>query len=114
MNHVVTFHFNEASDVEKETILREFYFILHQSHPTKADIEKGVELSGLKATYTPCVVMLKKPFSEACQKILVMPKNEWIKSFRLWVGVFSISDLRRRETDCKNGCSHEWHNIQKS
>jgi len=106
--------FTESSDVEQAAILNEFCKVLLQSHPSKREIEIGIVTSDLKLTYSPCVVMLSNPLNVACKKILAMPKNEWVKTFRLWLGVFSESDRRRRETECKSGCSHEWHNIQKS
>ena len=53
----------------------------------------------------------KKPIKEALFQIENLPQNEWIKAFTLGINIFFQSDSRRRETDCKNGCYHEWHRL---
>jgi hypothetical protein len=94
-------------------VLRTLNICIFQSHPAQEEIENGIKVSGLKDTYTPCVIMLKNNFRNARQKVLALPANEWHKSFRLWLAIFTLADTRRRETDCKNGCGHWWHNLDK-
>jgi hypothetical protein len=103
--------FEDSHENMQRSILRAFYYMLHQSHPTHADVENGIRLSGLKPTFSPCVVMLKRPLGDACNKILAMPHHELSKAFKLWLAIFSIADRRRRETNCANGCAHDWHNL---
>ena len=103
--------FVSKSEENQKEILRSFQLILRQSHPRTNEISEGIKLSGLKPTYTPCVIMLKKTFAEACNNIQSLPHKENLKSFTLWLSIFSLADSRRRATDCKNGCTHEWHNI---
>lgn len=105
--------FDSSTEEQQKEIMRTLDLCLHQSHPLHKEIEEGIKISGLKETYTPCVLMLKKSFNEARNKILKLPISEWRKSFILWVAIFSIADLRRRETNCKNGCEHEWHNLNR-
>ena len=101
-----------ASDLDtKRNILQSLSVFLIQSHPTSDEVEKGIARSELKRTYTPCVLMVEKPFNEAVAKIRNLPENEWRIAFVLWLSIFSIADKRRRETECLDGCTHEWHNI---
>ncbi|MGA4863127.1 DUF5958 family protein [Streptomyces lavendulocolor] len=39
------------------------------------------------------------------------PRHERRKAFRLLVAVLAITDARRRERYCSNGCSHGWHRL---
>lgn len=95
----------------KKEILQSLSWFLSQAHPTREEVSAGICLSRLKSTYTPCVIMMEKPFKEALGKILLLPENEWEKSFILWITILGVADKRRRETDCCNGCTHEWHNL---
>lgn len=97
---------------EKKEILQSLSVILTQAHPTSDEIANGIEQSKLQTTFTPCVLMVQKPFKEAIAKIRNLPECEWEKSFVLWLSIFSIADRRRRETECSDGCAHEWHNIR--
>lgn len=104
----------ESSDLQSQKeINRSLGYFLLQAHPTRNEIDEGIASSGLKSTYTPCVLMAKKPLKDALYKILNLPENEWQKTFILMITIFSIADKRRRETNCSNGCAHEWHNIEK-
>lgn len=102
----------ESSEGRKE-IMRSLDLCLFQSHPNHADILKGIETSRLKETYSPCVMLLKKPFNEARQKALKLSGLDQRRAFELFVSVFAIADERRREEQCKGGCTHEWHNLHK-
>jgi hypothetical protein len=103
--------FDTFDQNEKKEVLQTLSVILTQAHPTRDEILSGVKKSKLKPTYTPCILITEKPFKEAIAKIRNLPADELEKSFLLLLSIFSISDKRRRETDCANGCSHEWHNI---
>lgn len=103
--------FNGSNLNTKKDILQSLSVILLQSHPTTEEVISGISRSKLKRTDTPCVLMVEKPFKEAVATIKNLPENEWQKAFVLLLSIFSISDKRRRETECLNGCTHEWHNI---
>ena len=103
--------FSLFSEIEQREVLGTLNRCIHQSHPDPSEIEIGIIESGLKETYTPCVIMRANNFNNARQKILNLPRNEWIKAFTLWLCIFTIADTRRRETDCKGGCEHWWHNL---
>jgi len=103
--------FEEQDSSEKKKIIRTLNLFIQQSHPRRHEIDAAIQDSGLKETYTPCVIIKKKPIKEALFQIENLPENEWIKAFTLGINVFRLSDKRRRETDCKNGCSHQWHRL---
>jgi hypothetical protein len=92
-------------------IMRSLDLCVFQSHPSIDDIEQGIKKSGLEESYSPCVLIRKKPLNQVGQKILEMPELDLRRSFILLISVFSVADLRRRETQCKDGCTHDWHNI---
>jgi len=104
--------FNTFDLKSKKEILQSLSNFLSQAHPTRKEVDDGIKLSGLKPSYTPCALLAKKPFNDAMKIIRSLPENEWEKSFILCIAILSIADKRRRETDCLNGCSHEWHNIE--
>ena len=83
-----------------------------QSHPLRDDVAVAIARAQLKPTATPCVLLKKAITPEkALHKIIRLPESEQLKSFRLMMALLSISDARRRAVDCKDGCSHEWHNL---
>ncbi len=106
--------FANASELDKTEIMKALNLCVFQSHPTESDIEKGILLSGLKPTYSPCVIVTRKPFNEARAKAMGLKGIDRERAFLLFVSIFLVADQRRRETECKDGCSHEWHNLSNS
>ena len=104
--------FLNSSEGDRKGILESLNRCLHQSHPYEVEIEEGILNSGLKETYTPCVIFRSNNFSNARHKTLSLPSHEWVKVYTLWITIFSIADTRRRNTDCKDGCDHYWHNLE--
>lgn len=94
-----------------EAVLLKISNFIQQAHPRPNEIDEAIETSELNPTLTPCVILKSKPLNEALNKIVHLPKNEQLKSFKLLIKLFSIADKRRRDTECKDGCQHEWHNI---
>lgn len=97
---------------ERVAVLKDLAYITHQSHPKLEEVPSAIVRSGLKSTFTPCVMLQNadRPTS-ALSRIASLPEPEHAKSFRLLLALFSIADARRRETQCKDGCIHEWHNL---
>ena len=104
--------FENANAEERDQIMRAMDLCIFQSHPTTEEIEQGIAKSHLKPTYSPCIVVVKKHFNEARQKILGMRGIDQMRAFQLFLAIFSVADQRRRETECTKGCSHEWHNLE--
>jgi hypothetical protein len=104
--------FERLTAAERAAVLRDLAYITHQSNPKFEEVPQAVVRSGLNPTFTPCVVLRKadRP-TNALSRIASLPEPEHVKSFRLLMALFSIADARRRETQCKDGCTHEWHNL---
>lgn len=103
--------FDGVTADSRADIMRSLDLCIFQSHPSIDDIEQGIKKSGLKESYSPCVLIRKKPFNQVRQKILEMPALDLRRGFILLISVFSVADSRRRMTQCKGECGHDWHNI---
>lgn len=105
--------FNGLSTLEKSGVLRDLAGIARQSHPRADEVEPAMRLAALSPTCTPCaLVRMATVFPErAFQRVIALPENEWEKSFRLLLALLAIADARRRNTQCAEGCSHEWHHL---
>lgn len=106
--------FIRSEEELQKRVLHSLYTCCAQCHPDQKEIEAAIVNSRLKPSYTPCIIAAsqKGDISEKLWKIANLPKNEWAKAFALLASVLAVSDNRRRSTECKNGCSHEWHNLQ--
>jgi len=83
-----------------------------QAHPLAAEVPQAIGRSGLKRSFTPCVLLENAIKPElALNKIIGLPVAEHEKAFRLLIALFSIADTRRRATHCQEGCTHAWHNL---
>lgn len=96
--------------VEKQhEIIRELSIYAQQAMARNSDVQNAINKSGLKASYTPCVLARKGNLRAQLTKIVNLPRNEYEKIFILLLFLFSIADERRRRDQCKNNCSHWWH-----
>jgi hypothetical protein len=93
-------------------ILNTITTCIQQAHPKPEEIEKAITLSNIKPTFTPCVLLKTKELKLALSQIINLPRSEQIKSFKLLISLLSVADERRRNTECKDGCQHDWHNIK--
>jgi len=103
--------FDELVDDRKKEVIEKLTVFIQQSHPTKDSIESGLDLAPIKPTMTPVIIFRTKELKIALDKIKVLPKDEWNKAFVTMLSVFKVADTKRRETFCKGGCTHEWHNL---
>jgi len=97
-----------VSESERLEWMGDLIFAVAQSHPTRVDVDAALAKSGLKVTYTPCVLLRTKPFREALSKIRGLPADETEKSFRALISLLGVADGRRR-AKCGSGCHHWWH-----
>ena len=65
----------------------------------------------LKPTYTPIVILTTYPTKIAFNKLPLLPKSENKKTIIALLWIFKITDTEGRNTECKNGCGHFWHEI---
>ncbi|SNR78899.1 hypothetical protein SAMN06264365_105475 [Actinoplanes regularis] len=82
-----------------------------QARATANDGREGLPHSGVKPTMTPAVLIVREPINEKMGKIINLPPDEYVKSFRVLLSMFAVADTRRRETKCRGSCSHAWHNL---
>lgn len=103
----------EAQSAEGQVeSLRVLARLCKQSHPLSEEVMPAIARSNLNAAFTPCVLLVKALWPEsAFNKIVSLPADEHVKSFKLLIALFAVADSRRRETSCKDGCTYEWHNL---
>nr|BEK64502.1 hypothetical protein KPHV_17290 [Kitasatospora purpeofusca] len=100
--------FSLLSQEERKAVLREVAGYAMQAHITAADGNAGVALSGVKPTANASVMICMDPPRYG---FAALPVEEHVKAFRILVSVFSVADTRRRQTSCRGGCGHSWHNL---
>lgn len=103
--------FSSLDEEDQDSVLREIVLYLIQVHVTAQDGRDGLASSGVKATMTPAVLIVREPILEQVGKIASLPPNEYLKAFRVLLSTFAVADTRRRETECRGACSHAWHNL---
>ena len=102
-------NFNELFSTLKNHIIN--------SIPNKTDYnseayQKALSTIPLKSTYTPIVILKNNPTKIAFNKLAVLPENENKKTITALLWIFKITDAERRNTECKNGCGHFWHELE--
>ena len=102
-------NFNELFSTLKNHIIN--------SIPNKTDYnseayQKALSTIPLKSTYTPIVILKNNPIKIAFNKLAVLPENENKKTITALLWIFKITDTERRNTECKNGCGHFWHELE--
>lgn len=75
--------------------------------------QEAINTIPLKKSFTPLVILSKYPIKIAFNKLSELHKSEHIKIITSLLWIFKTIDSNRRETICKNGCNHFWHNIYK-
>ena len=86
-----------------------------QASPSKENINVGIIKSNIKKAYTPIVIFQKNTLNNAIRKIKSLSSEKDLRiSFILMLHIFKIADTERRDTFCKNGCTHYWHNLPDS
>ncbi len=65
----------------------------------------------LRPTSTPIVILKSFSTKIAFTKLEGLPVNEHRKIILSLLWIFKLTDSERRNTECKNGCRHHWHNL---
>ncbi len=97
---------------KKMEIQEKLIMFMQQAHPSDEVITKAIQIAPIKETMTPLVLFKTQSFKIAINKIKKLPDSELRKSFIVMLSIFKLADTNRRETECKNGCGHEWHNLR--
>lgn len=105
----------QTFDFQKNfTQLRNFIFnsIPNKTGYNSETYQKAINSIPLKQTFTPIVILKTFPTKIAFNKLEELPKSEHQKTIISLLWIFKEVDTQRRNTECKNGCGHEWHNIE--
>ena len=95
-------------EADQRLVMFELNFMIANASPRPGDALSAVALSGLKPTYTPCVLIQKGALPEQLAKIVNLPANELLKSFRFLLALLGVSD-RRRRIEKPLDTKHWWH-----
>jgi len=103
----------DSFELSKQKEIRDkLIMFMQQSHPSDELISTAIKTAPIKETMTPVVLFKTQAFKIATNKIVDLPDSELRKSFIIMLNIFKIADTYRRETECRNSCGHEWHNIK--
>lgn len=95
--------FESLSIDEKRQLLTDIAFLIIQSKPIYSDIENSMVNASLKATYTPCVILKRDGIKlNSLERLINLPEDEQLKTFRLFIYLFKISYQRRFEQEKGN------------
>ncbi|WP_456314622.1 DUF5958 family protein [Pseudomonas shirazensis] len=106
---------NEQYNFEELFVTLSNYIL--NSIPNKTDYnseayQNALNTIPLRPTYTPIVILKTYSTKIALNKLLELPKSENVKTITTLLWIFKITDTERRNTECKNGCGHFWHEIE--
>lgn len=87
--------FENIEVASKRCFLNDMLFLIQQSKPDNKDVESAIIESGLKPTYTPCVLLKKGVSNHNLEKLIQLPKYELNKVFLLLLSLFKIAYKRR-------------------
>lgn len=103
--------FTSLADTEQTAVLEELAEWCVQARATGADGRDAIPAAGIKPTYTPAVLIVLGDIRVQLRKIVALPRDERVKSFRLLVALLGVADARRRKRFCAHGCAHAWHQL---
>jgi len=98
--------FSLLETMTKKKLLNELLFLIMQSKPMEGDIEPAIIKSGLKPTFTPCVLLKRGVANHNLAKIVNLPEYELTKAFVLFLSLFKIA-YERKFMDEKDN-PHKW------
>jgi len=67
--------FEEQDSSEKKKIIRTLNLFIQQSHPRRDEIDAAIQDSGLKETFTPCVIIKKSRLKRLFFKLRICQKT---------------------------------------
>lgn len=103
------YHFEKLSTLLKNYI---FNAIPEKTYYNTETYQNAINTIPLKPTYTPIVLLKTFPTRIAFNKLNELPENEHKKTITSLLWIFKVTDTERRNTECKNGCGHFWHEIE--
>ncbi|RZJ47960.1 MAG: hypothetical protein EOO44_21755 [Flavobacterium sp.] len=103
------FDFKKTFDILKIFI---FNSIPDKSDYSSESYQKAISSIPIRQTFTPVVILNNFSTKISFLKLSKLPESEYEKIIISLLWIFKITDTERRETECKNGCGHYWHDIQ--
>lgn len=100
-------HFEGLNFANKESYLNDLMFLLLQTKPIDVDAPTAIELSNLKPTHTPCVLLKKGVEMHNLERIVNLPQDEWNKTVVLLLCLFKVA-YKRKLTKNQNDSSKWW------
>ena len=97
------------SGEEQRKLIRGTIVLVLQASPRSEDASQAVSRSQLKATLTPCVVLLKPGLKAQLAKLTELPDAQLVQAFRLLIELLHIADSRRRTEKPIDLVNHWWH-----
>ena len=102
--------FAGLAESTQRSVLRELNVFIANATPHSEDAARAVAVSGLKSTFTPCVLLTTGlNIQHQLAKISDLPRPELGKAFRLLIALLAVADARRRTTNPLNATNHWWH-----
>lgn len=103
--------FQQLQPTEQRQKLETLLMMVQQSHPTEEAVRSAIENAPVKQSVTPAVLLRTQSLKIAMNKIATLPVTEHRNAFAVLMSVFQVADTIRRENECREGCTHEWHNL---
>jgi len=100
--------FSNFNLLEKRDYLSSLLELIFQSKPNDKDIEIAITLSGLKPTFTPCVMIKKGVMNHNLIKLIGLPETELDKVLILLMSLFKVAYQRRFIIE-KNNPNKWWY-----
>jgi len=94
--------FNGLEAHQRRSMSIDIINLIVQSKPIDADIDDAIIESGLKRTFTPCVLLKKGVYGHNLQKIIDLPSNELLKAIKLLFSLFRVAYNRRFLAEMNN------------
>ena len=94
-------------------ILENYIFnsIPDKSNYNSESYQVAIRTIPIKSSQTPVVILSKNSTKIAFKKLKELPKSEHEKVITTLLWIYKVTDTKRRESECKNGCGHFWHNL---
>ncbi len=105
---VLVAKFLEANEPIQLDLFNHLLFIILQSKALDSDVEYAIKRSNLKPSLTPCVILKKGVGMNNLKKIINLPSNEKLKSFRLLLELFKVAYERKYKIE-KNDPMKWWY-----
>ncbi|WP_394775438.1 DUF5958 family protein [Flavobacterium sp.] len=107
----------EDSEFKFEDFFATLKNYIFNAIPDKTDYntetyQNAINTIPLKATYTPIAILRSFSTKIAFNKLAELPENENVKVVTSLLWIFKVIDTQRRNTECKNGCGHFWHELE--